>query len=421
MTTEKKKFGANYPQSMHLFERATKVIPGGIYGHVSPTTVVPGEFPYYAMKSKGAHYWDADGKEYIDYMCGYGPIVLGHQYPEVEEAAAKQRELGDCFNHPAPVMIELAEYLVEKVKFADWTVFGKNGSDMTSWSIQVAREHTKRKKILKVKGAYHGTHAWCTPGHAGIIEEDRSHVHDFLWNNTQSFLDLIKKYENEVAAVILTPFHHPAFADSVLPEPEFLKEIESTCKQKGIILILDDVRAGFRLSLGGSHEYFGFEPDIICFSKALGNGYPISAALGRNSLKISASKVFLTGSFWNGAVAMAASLKCLQIIERDNAIQIMKERGEQLFTGLKKIAQKYNHHLTLSGPPAIPFVSFKEENASYKNQIFCSEVTRLGAYFHPHHNWFICASHSVEDINKTLQYAETALSHIQQEGLFQVD
>ncbi len=163
----------DYTKSNELFARAAKVIPGGIYGHASPAISLPGASPYYAARAEGCRYWDVDGNEFIDFMCGYGPIILGYNHPEVEEAAARQARDGNCFNHPTPLMVELAERLVSLVDFASWSVFGKNGADMTTWCTQVAREHTGAKKILKVAGAYHGSHPWCSPGHGGWIEEDR--------------------------------------------------------------------------------------------------------------------------------------------------------------------------------------------------------------------------------------------------------
>ena len=225
-------------------------------------------------------------------------------------------------------MVELAEYLVELVDFSAWAVFGKNGSDMTTWAVQVAREHTGRKKILKVTNSYHGIGSWCTPSHAGLIEEDTLHIHDFIWNDLDSFDHQIKKFNNQIAAVILSPFHHPVFAKSELPLPGFFKHIEQVCRGQGIQLILDDIRAGFRLHHGGSHRYFDFEPDLICFCKAIANGHPLSATLGRRELRIAASRVFLTGSFWNCPVPMAASLACLHLLEKENAVEKMRKTGE---------------------------------------------------------------------------------------------
>ncbi|MEM9446013.1 MAG: aminotransferase class III-fold pyridoxal phosphate-dependent enzyme [Verrucomicrobiota bacterium] len=401
---------AQFEQSMQLFNRARKVIPGGIYGHTTPALVTPGGSPYYATKGKGCRYWDVDGNEFIDYMCGYGPILLGYQNPEVEEAAEKQRAEGDCFNHPTTIMIDLAEKMVDIVDFADWCVFGKNGSDMTSWSIQVARQHTGRKKILHASSAYHGIDPWCTPGHGGLIEEDRAHIHTFKWNDPQSVRDLIEKHPNQIAGIITTPYHHPTFSDSVLPTQEFLNTIRQICDKHGILWILDDVRAGFRLHLGGSHRYFDFTPDISCYCKAIANGYPLSACVGKEFIKLSATKVFLTGSYWNGAVSMAAALKTIELLERDNAIAHMNDMGVRLFNGLQRTAEKHALQINCSGPPAIPFMTFTNETNLFRSQHFSAECMKLGAFLHPHHNWFVCSAHTDKDIDQTIEIADKAFA-----------
>ena len=401
-----------YAESQRLFARASRVTPGGIYGHTSPVVTVPGDFPYYAARAEGGRYWDVDGNEFIDFMCSYGPVVLGHHHPEVEAAAEKQRRDGDCFNHPTAAMVELAERLVAHVDFADWAVFGNNGADMTTWAVQVAREFTGRKKILKVRHGYHGTHAWCSPGHGGLIAEDRAHVHAFDWNNLDELRDLVRRHRGQVAALISSPFHHPTFDDSVLPAPGLWAGVQEICRAEGIVLIVDDVRAGFRLHLGGSHRFFGFEPDMVCFSKALGNGHAISAALGRAELKVAASRVFLTGSFWHSAVAMRAAFATLNVLERDDGIGRMRRTGERLMAGLQERAQRHGFEVVCSGPPALPFMRFADETDWRRQQKFCADIARRGVFFHPHHNWFVCTAHTEEDIAATLDAADASFAAV---------
>jgi glutamate-1-semialdehyde 2,1-aminomutase len=405
-----------FKRSAELFVRAAQVIPWGIYGHASPVASLPGAFPYYAERAKGCQYWDVDGNEYIDYLCGYGPMILGHQHPEVEEAAARQQRDALCLNHPGPVMVELAEKLVSLVEFSAWAVFGKNGSDMTAWAMQVAREHTKRRKILKVSESYHGIAPAWTPGHGGLIEEDRVHIHDFDWNDLESFETCLKQHRGDVAAVIMTPFHHPAFKASQMPAPGFWQHIEAACRKEGIVLILDDIRAGFRLNLHGSHKVFGFEPDLICFCKALANGHALSATLGRKELRVAASKVFLTGSFWNSAPAMAASMACLNIMEREDVVTVLRHRGDALMNGLIALGQKHGYEMVATGPPALPFPVFVQDPDLRRQQRFCGEVTRRGALFHPHHNWFLSMAHQPAHIEATLGMADEAMTVMRSEG-----
>jgi glutamate-1-semialdehyde 2,1-aminomutase len=296
-------------------------------------------------------------------------------------------------------------------------VFGKNGSDMTTWAIQVAREHTGRRKILKVAGAYHGIGAWCTPGHAGILNEDLAHIHDFNWNDLESFDRLLKQHRGDIAGAILTPFHHPIFKPSQMPAPGFWPHIEAACRREGIVLILDDIRAGFRLDLRGSHRLFGFEPDLICFCKAIANGHPLSAALGRKELRLAAGKVFLTGSYWNGPPAMAAALTCLELLKKNDVVSTLRRSGEILMQGLVAAGRRHGFAMLASGPPAIPFLSFVDDPSLRRQQRFCAEVTRRGALFHPHHNWFLCAAHTPQDIDATLGMADATFAAMREEGL----
>ena len=402
----------NYSESMALFKRASAVIPGGIYGHAAPAATVPGAFPYFAHRADGGRYWDVDGNAYIDLMCGYGPILLGYNHPEINAVTAEVQAQGDCFNHPTEYTVRLAEKLTQTIDGADWAVFGKNGSDMTSWSIRAAREFTGKKRIAKATQAYHGIDPWCVPGFGGIIAEDRAQIDGFEWNNIESLTALVEQQGDALAAIMLTPFHHPAFADSALPTPEFVTAVNQLTQQHGILLIIDDVRCGFRLHPEGSHKLYGFEADLICFSKALGNGYPISACVGRKAIKIAASKCFLTGSFWNAAVPMAAALKTIEIAERDQIAIQLERRGTQLVKGMLELGLRYGLPLQASGPAAMPYVRVADDHSFRKQQALCAAATQNGLYLHPHHNWFLCAAHTREVIDEGLQRFEQALQDL---------
>ena len=233
-------------------------------------------------------------------------------------------------------------------------------------------------------------------------------MHTFPWNDLDAFEILVKRHCNQIAAFVATPYHHPMFADSVLPAPGFFQGIQEICRREGIVFILDDIRAGFRLHLGGSHRCFGFEPDVICFSKALGNGYPISAALGRSALRIAASKVFLTGSFWFSAVPMAAALACLDIFRRGDMPEELKRAGMRLTRGLELLGREFGMPVRCSGPPALPYMCFAGASNPLQMQSFCAAAIRRGVFLHPHHNWFICRAHGDDDIDAALHIAGEA-------------
>jgi glutamate-1-semialdehyde 2,1-aminomutase len=399
----------NFSESQSLFARAAAVIPGGIYGHTTPAATVPGAMPYFAAAGFGGRYRDVDGNEFIDFMGGYGPLVLGYHHPEVEAAADAARRLGSAFNHPTSLLVELAEKFTARIDFADWAVFAKNGSDLTTWAIMVAREVTGRPKILKIRGAYHGTHAWCTPGHGGVLPEDRVHIHDFPFNDVAALEALFATHQGSIAGLILTPFHHPAFADSQLPSPEFVAACNRLCREHGALQILDDVRCGFRLSAGGSHSVYGYTPDLAVYCKAIANGHPISACVGRTAHKAAASRVFLTGSYWNDPAPMAAALATLEIIERDRIPEKLATLGRRFVEGFLALGQKHDVSLVASGPPAMPYVRVKDDPSFMRTQQLCAAAVAAGVFLHPHHNWFISAAHTNADIDEALSRLESCL------------
>lgn len=403
-----------FDRSLELFERACKVIPCGIYGHHSPALRTPGSTPYYFERGQGSRIWDVDGNEYVDWICSYGPMLLGHNHPKVEEAAARQREKGNSLSGPSEVMVELAERLVAMTPFADWFVFAKNGSDMTTWSIQVARAHTGRNKVIMAQGAYHGKDAWCTPGHAGLVRGDREDILTFRWNDLEGLKTLAERHRGNVAAVILTPYYFPTWWDSELPAEGFWQGVRKLCDDDGIVLVLDDVRTCFRLHMGGSGEYFGFRPDLASYCKAIANGHALSACGGRQELKTAASKVFLTGSYWFNAVPMAAAMATLDELEACDGVARMVEIGTMLCDGLTACATSHGLQFRCSGHPAMPFLRFSNDDDLYRSQVWCAEVTRRGAFVHPHHNLFVSTAHTEEDVKLTLDAADAAFGIVKQ-------
>ena len=400
------------PESERLFIRASKVIPGGIYGHVSPNSGLPNYFPNYCKKAHGYIFEDVDGKEWIDFMCGYGAILHGYRNPEIESSVKEQLEYGSVFNQPSENMVELAEKLTNQIEFADWAVFAKNGSDLTTWAIRVARERTKRPMVIKAKGAYHGVDAWCDPGIGGRIASDRNEILEFEWNDLCMLQDIIIKNDNKIACIILTPYHHPSFAPSELPADDFWSTVRNLCDEHDIALILDDVRCGGRLSGGGSHCYFDFTPDLSVYSKALGNGYAISACVGNEKFKDSSMEVFLTGSCWNDAVAMKAALMSLEISSRDSVPENVLHKGSYFCQKLEEVSLKNNLPLRMTGPQSMPYPWIEGDENLFMIQKFSKFCALEGLFFHPHHNWFISNAHTNESLDHSLDKAESAIRNM---------
>ena len=399
--------------SAALFERAEAVIPHGIYGHQSPRMLTRGAFPSFLADAEGCRVRDVDGNVYIDYLCAYGPIVLGYRHPRVEEAAAAQRARGDTMTLPAEVTVELAERLVSLTPGAAWCVFAKNGSDVCTWAVAIARAATRREVVAMADHAYHGVHGWCNHIKNGFLEAERRNVRTFEWNDVESLERVFADEPDRVAAVIVTPFRHELLEDSVMPQPGYLEAVRNLCDREGAVMIVDDVRAGFRLHIGGSTQTWGVTPDLLVYSKAVANGYPLSVMLGKTALRTAAESVFMTGTFFLQAVPIAAALATVDELVANDAIARMDAAGRRLCDGLAERARARRLDVTLSGPPAIPFMTFQADEGSFRRSYaFAGECARRGVFFHPLHNWFVSVAHTDVDIDATLDAAEEAFGEI---------
>ncbi|HEY9160798.1 MAG TPA: aminotransferase class III-fold pyridoxal phosphate-dependent enzyme [Desulfomonilia bacterium] len=403
-----------FDKSMEMFRRAVKVIPQGIYGHFNPATLIPGSSPYFISKAKGSRFWDIDGNEYIDYACAYGPMFLGYANDKVDEAFAKQARLGTSTTPPSTLLVELAEKMVDTIDFADWAMFAKNGADTTSWALVIARGFKKRDKIILCKGHYHGTQPWAGTNHTGISSTDRSQILMVNWGDVADFQRLVDENKGQVAGAMFMPYHHPVFEEQKLPAPGYWQAIRKICDDNDIILIIDDVRAGWRLDIKGSAHYFGFKPDLACYCKAIANGYPISAIVGSDKMRITASKTFQTGSYWNNSPEMAAAIACIDEMKAIDAAGICSERGLQLRNGLEQLAKDHGLQFKVTGPNALPFIHFTNETNFKRAQLFCKECLLNGVFFFWHHNMFLSAAHTEEDIRQTLDVADKAFKVVKE-------
>src|SRR5690242_7113418 len=394
-----------------LRERARAVIPGGMYGHQA----APGAaYPQFMRAGRGARVWDADGNEYVDLMCSYGPVVLGHQHPKVEAAAAEQAAAGDCMNAPGPVMVDLAELLTQTVRHADWAILAKNGTDATTMCCTIARAQTGRSKILVAKGAYHGAAPWCTPRPAGVTAADHENLIRYTFNDLASAKRAAAEAGDDLAGILVSPFKHDAGFDQELVDPAFARGLRELCDATGAALILDDVRAGFRLHLGSSWEPVGVDPDLSAWSKAIANGRALAAALGSDRFRDGAGQVFVTGSFWFAAVPMAAAVATIAALRAEDAIAAMDRAGAELLDGI--LAQAAAHDLAVSytGPPAMPYLTFAGDRGYELAGLFAATAIRHGAYLHPRHNWFVSAAMTGNDLTLALAATGQAFAAVRE-------
>jgi len=392
-----------------LRDRARAVIPGGMYGH----QVAPGPgYPQFMRSGRGARIWDVDGREYVDLMCSYGPVVLGHAHPAVEAAAAAQAAEGDCQNAPGPVMVELAELLVATVGHADWAMFAKNGTDATTMCVTIARAQTGRNKILLATGAYHGSAPWCTPGPAGVTAADRANLGYYTFNDLASVQRAAAEAGGDLAGIVVSPFRHDIGVDQELVDPAFARGLRALCDATGAALILDDVRCGFRLHLGSSWEPIGVHPDLSAWSKAIANGRALAAVLGNDTFRDGARQIFVTGSFWFSAVSMAAAIATIGALAEEGAVETMRQRGEALRDGILAQARSWDLAVRYTGPPAMPLLIFAGDRDHELSGVFAARALRGGAYLHPRHNWFVSAAMTPGDVALVLEATDQAFAAV---------
>ncbi len=397
-------------KSEALWRRAERVIPRGVYGHQN-AAAHGARHPKFLARGEGSRVWDVDGNEYVDWMCSYGPMVLGYRNAAVDRAVAEQMELADTMSLPGEPMVEYAEMLVAKTQGMDWAIFGKNGADATSWAIDTARAHTGKSKIVKGHDAYHGARPWTIPQLPGVPSHHREELIEVAWNDVDGLRAVFAAEGEDIACVILSPYdhqlHHAEFAG-----PGWFEAVRELCDSHGAVFVMDDVRAGFRFDMGGSHVAFGATPDLICYSKAIANGYALSAGLGVEALRSAAEQIFFTGSFFFQSSSFAAAKATMEEMERTDAIATIHRIGQLLIDGLEAQAEAFGLPFVSTGPSAMPSFKFNNDPKYAMFHEWCDVATEHGAYLHPAHNWFVSAAHTEEDIDLTLRATEQAFAAV---------
>lgn len=399
------------PRDAALRERARRVVPGGMFGHMNAASLPP-SYPQFFESADGCRLRDVDGRTVVDLLCAYGPMVVGYRHPAVEAAVAAQAARGDLMTGPTERMVELAERLVGLLPHADWVLFQKNGTDATTLCVTLARAATGRRKVLVARGAYHGAAPWCTPYPAGVTAEDRANLLHYDFNDLDGLRAVAERVRGDLAAVIVSAFRHDWGRDQELPDPAFARGVRALCDETGAALVLDDVRAGFRLDLRGSWEPLGVRPDLSAWSKAIANGHPLAFVSGAEPLREAATRVYATGSFWCGGVAMAAALATLDVLEREDGPTRMARAGQRLRDGLAAQARRHGLGLRQSGPPQMPLLLFDDDPAFERGTLFCEVALRHGAYLHPRHTMFLSLAHRDEDIDAVLAATEPAMAAV---------
>ncbi|MEL6664411.1 MAG: aminotransferase class III-fold pyridoxal phosphate-dependent enzyme, partial [Pseudomonadota bacterium] len=361
---------------------------------------------------------DADGKRYIDYMCGYGPNLLGYGHDEIDAAYIDQLAIMDVATGPGEVMVDLAEAFTGMIGHADWAMFCKNGTDASSMALLAARAYRGKRKVIFAKGAYHGAAPWCTPMPAGTVAEDRAHFIYCEYNNAESLAAAVEEAGDDLAAIFCAPFKHDVLIDQELPEPDYARLARKVCDEHDALLVVDDIRAGFRLARECSWSALGVAPDLSLWGKAIANGHPLSALLGNDRAREAAGKIFVTGSFWFSAAAMAASVKTLQILQASDYLERTLGLGERLRDGLAGLAGTHGLPLSQTGPVQMPLIMFDGDGAKdlALGTAFVDAMLKQGIYFHTYHNMFLSAAMTPADIDQTLDAAEAAMKGLSVEA-----
>jgi glutamate-1-semialdehyde 2,1-aminomutase len=400
----------SFARSEQLFARAQQLVTGGTTQGKAPDTLLPGEYPIYADHGQGAHLWDVDGNRFLDWILAYGIIVLGYCDPEVDEAAIREIRQGFAFPLTRPVQNELAELLTDIIPCAEMVHFFKTGSDTTTAAVRLARIATGRSKI--VRWGYHGWHDWCCLRPAGIPPSAREDVLTFRYNDLDSLEDLFRRHGDQIACVIMMPLEIEP------PAPGFLAGVKALAHRHGALFILDEMRSGFHLALGGAQEYYGVTPDMATFSKALSNGYAMSVLAGRRELMQRLHETYVSSTFFTNSIPMAAAVATIRKLQRTQAIPHMWRIGQGLLDGLDRLAAEAGVEAHSIGIAPMPFLVFTDPDPAIRETarfVFYRETTRRGLLLHPSHHWFACAAHTDQDLAHTLEVCREAFAAVKGE------
>jgi len=407
----------NITKNRQLFEEATGLIPGGVLGARKPADFIEGEYPIFLERGKGCRLTDVDGNEFIDFLCGYGPIILGYREEEVDDAVYKQiKEKGFCFTLTQRYQNMLAKKLTELVPCSELSIFLKTGSDATTASIRIARAHTNKLKVMRC--GYHGWHDWCVEMKGGIPSKFYEDVFEFPYNSLDRLEDLMATHGNDTAAIIMTPFGHPNHQKMQVPKPGFLEGVKEIAGKYGAVLVYDEIRTCFRLSMGGAQKLYGVTPDLTVLGKAMANGYPISVVTGKKDVMMAAAhKLFISSTFFPNSEGFIAALKTIEILERDKVLENIWEKGERFLKKLRTVIDKHDVGAELTGVAPMFNITFKEdEKGAYKGKRkdFYTQLIRRGFFFSPYHHAYISFRHTEADLELTLNAIDESLAFIKQ-------
>ncbi len=331
---------------------------------------------------------------------------MGYRHPEIEAAARAQAGKGDLMPMFSPAMIDFCERTLKWTDGFDWALPLKRGSDATELAMRVARALSGRPHILMFKDSYHGSNREQSLLYEGTPTDALNHLSRLAWNDVAALDNLKSTSGEQVAAILMSPLDQPGGNYATKPaSPEFIAAINRFRKRTGALVILDDVRAGFRLHPKGSHKAMGLEPDMLCLGKALGNGHAIAALLGTDAVRAGAERILYSSTYLFSAVCCRAGIATIDVYERDNAFATMQRAGERLVAGVKKAAKSHGQPMNFSGPDTHPTMFYDNDPDSARMERFCHEAAKRGVLFHPRIWPFMSSAHDDAYIDEAIDVA----------------
>ena len=423
------------------FEKAKQFIPHGVnsnfrYWGDDDTLVI--------SRGEGAYIWDEDDKKYIDYRLGFGPIILGHAYPEVVERVQESLEIGNIFAWTTPLEISVAERIARMCK-VDKVRLTNTGTEATFHALRIARAHTGREKFIKFEGQYHGMIDYfmyatasaneetlgrigggdTAPNSLGIPKDIKKYVFNLPFNDFELLEETVEKEWEDLAAIFIEPIL--GNCASVMPKPGFFEKIRELCDQYGIVMVFDEVKTGFRIANGGAQEFFGVQADLVTYAKAMGNGFPVAAIAGKEDvmMTIQPGSMAHGGTYSGNVVGVAAADATLEILETQPVIETIDKRGQALMKGIDEILTEAGIPHVVTGVPSMfgIFLGKDEEPHDFRDYLKGDEdlyeeigMELISRGVQPDGDgrepWFLCYALSESDVDETLNIFNDSVSAV---------
>ncbi|SCT77013.1 glutamate-1-semialdehyde 2,1-aminomutase [Staphylococcus aureus] len=427
----------NFSESERLQQLSNEYILGGVNSPSRSYKAVGGGAPVVMKEGRGAYLYDVDGNKFIDYLQAYGPIITGHAHPHITKAIQEQAAKGVLFGTPTELEIEFSKKLRDAIPSLEKIRFVNSGTEAVMTTIRVARAYTKRNKIIKFAGSYHGHSDLVlvaagsgpsqlgSPDSAGVPESVAREVITVPFNDINAYKEAIEFWGDEIAAVLVEPI--VGNFGMVMPQPGFLEEVNEISHNNGTLVIYDEIITAFRFHYGAAQDLLGVIPDLTAFGKIVGGGLPIGGYGGRQDIMEQVAPLgpaYQAGTMAGNPLSMKAGIALLEVLEQDGVYEKLDSLGQQLEEGLLKLIEKHNITATINRIYGSLTLYFTDEKVTHYDQVEHSDGEAFGKFFKLMLNqginlapskfeaWFLTTEHTEEDIKQTLKAADYAFSQM---------